>query len=387
MRALMTLLCASWWTGFAIAGPQSVDRLLDTLTLQERIRLIHGELESPSRYQGQAGYLAGAPRLGIPALRFGDGPPGVLTRHRATALTSTLGLAATFSPKDAYLNGQIIGRDARALGVNVTLQPFINLMRDPTWARAYDLYGEDPLLVGMMGAGLIRGIQSQGVMAQAKHFIAYNGAMDVRVGEQALHEIYAEPFAYAVQAGVASIMCSYNKINGTYACGNPVTLQTLLRQELGFAGFVTSDWGAAHAATFVNAGLDLEMPGSMLPYLPCYFCSQPSPSQPLPPGGLPFPSRRIRFRRSLTFASRWAVSGAWNPPVGCWRRSRTGGSLRRASRRRRGEFWTRWSGSDGYRRPNAPASRPCRFPRTSLRLSERRRTAPCCSRIRTTSYR
>lgn len=254
-----------------------VSELISKMTLAQKIRLIHGEKESPATYQGQAGYLAGDPALGIPGIRLADGPPGVLTRHRSTALTATMGLAATFSRADARDNGMVIGRDARALGIDIALQPFINIFRDPTWERAYNLFGEDPLLVGAMGAAEVKGIQNQGVMAQAKHFLAYNGGDDVVVGGQALHEIYAAPFAAVVKAGVASIMCSYNQVNGAYACGNSQTLQTLLKQEIGFQGFVTSDWGATHGTTFINDGLDLEMPGSGLLFLPCYFCANVTP--------------------------------------------------------------------------------------------------------------
>jgi beta-glucosidase len=274
----MALLAASSCQNRPATKPKpSVSELLSKLTLAQKIRLIHGEREKPATYQGQAGYLAGDPTLGIPEIRLADGPPGVLMRHRSTAPTATMGVAATFSREDARENGVVIGRDARALGIDVALQPFINIFRDPTWERAYNLFGEDPLLVGAMGAGEVKGIQSQDVMAEAKHFVAYNGGDNVVVGQQALHEIYAAPFVAAVNAGAASIMCSYNQINGAYACGNSQTLQTLLRQEIGFKGFVTSDWGATHATNFINDGLNLEMPGAGLPLLPCYFCAKALP--------------------------------------------------------------------------------------------------------------
>lgn len=256
---------------------ESVDSLLSRMTLAQKIRLIHGARESAATTQGQGGYMPGDAKLGIPALRLADGPPGILTRHRSTAPTGTMGLGATFSAEDARLNGIVIGRDARALGIDITLQPFINVMRDPTWTRAYNLFGEDPLLVGEIGAAEVQGIQDQGVMAMAKHYLAYNGGDNVVVGQQALHEIYAAPFADAVKAGVATIMCSYNRINGAYSCGNPDTLQTLLKREIGFKGFVTSDWGATHATTFVNDGLDLEMSGYTADNKSCYFCAVPEP--------------------------------------------------------------------------------------------------------------
>ena len=257
-----------------------VDTLLSGMTLSQKIELIHGARESPATTQGQGGYTPGDAALGIPSLRLADGPPGVLTRHRSTAPTGTMGLGATFSPEDAQMNGVVIGRDARALGIDIALQPFINVLRDPTWSRGYNLFGEDPLLVGEIGAAEVRGIQSQGVMAMAKHYLAYNGGDDVIVDQQALHEIYAEPFADAVKAGVATIMCSYNKIDEVYSCGNPDTLQTLLKNEIGFKGFVTSDWGATHSASFVDDGLDLEMAGYSADEKPCYFCAGP---EALPP--------------------------------------------------------------------------------------------------------
>ena len=271
-----------------VTGNARVDKLLSQMTLEEKLTLIHGTQEDPAVYQGQAGYLAGIPRLGIPGLRFADGPPGVLTRHPSQAETATMGVAATFSVKDAELNGVVIGREARALGIDVALQPFVNLDRDLEFGRGYNTFGEDPFLTGEMGAGEIRGIQSQHVMAQVKHFVGYDSdAPNVWIDDQTLHEVYAAPFAAAVQAGVASLMCSYNRLNGTFACGNESTLTRILRDEIGFKGFVTSDWGATHAVTFINAGLDMEMPGPPASGgfpIPSFFDSQPPPPPPRPFG-------------------------------------------------------------------------------------------------------
>src|SRR5215469_15587477 len=245
-----------------VTGNARVDKLLSQMTLEEKTALIRGAREDPATDQGQAGYLTGVPRLGIPPIRMSDGPPGVLTRLPSEAETATMGLAATFSVKDAEDNGAVIGREAKSLGIDVVLQPFINIDRDITFERGYNTYGEDPVLTGAMGTALIRGVQKQGVMAQAKHYVAYDSDADnIFVDAQALREIYVAPFVDAVNAGVSSIMCSYNKLNGTYACGNRETLIDILRNELGFKGFVTSDWGATHAASFINNGLDMEMPG------------------------------------------------------------------------------------------------------------------------------
>jgi beta-glucosidase len=168
--------------------------------------------------------------------------------------------------------------------VDVVLEPFVNIDRDPAWGRAFNTFGEDPLLSGQTGAAEIGGIQGQGTMAMVKHFIAYDGGNNVVLDEQTLHEIYLEPFADAIDAGVASIMCSYNTLSvvpaappavgtpGPYSCGNPATLTGVLRGRLGFQGFVTSDWGANHATSFINEGLTMEMPGTGFGgVLPQYF--------------------------------------------------------------------------------------------------------------------
>jgi beta-glucosidase len=268
-----------------VTGDARVDKLLSQMTLQEKLTLIHGTQEDPSVYQGQAGYLAGVPRLGIPGLRFADGPPGVLTRHPSPGETATMGVAATFSVKDAELNGLVIGREDRALGIDVSLQPFVNIDRDLEFGRGYNTFGEDPFLTGQVGAAEIKGIQSQHVMAQVKHYVAYDSnSGNIFVDDQTLHEIYVAPFDAAVKAGVSSIMCSYNRVNGTFACGNESTLTKILRDKIGFKGFVTSDWGAVHAVNFINAGLDMEMPGEpavgAVFSIPSFFDSMPVPPPP-----------------------------------------------------------------------------------------------------------
>jgi beta-glucosidase len=271
-----------------ITGDPRVDKLLSQMTLQEKLTLIHGTQEDPSVYQGQAGYLAGIPRLGIPGLRFADGPPGVLTRHPSQAETATMGVAATFSIKDAEDNGLVIGREDRALGIDVSLQPFVNIDRDLEFGRGYNTFGEDPFLTSQMGVAEVKGIQSQHVMAQIKHYVGYDSDNEnTFIDDQTLHEIYVAPFDAAVKAGVASIMCSYNRLNGTFACGNKDTLTTILRDQLGFKGFVTSDWGAVHAVDFINAGLDMEMPGEPDPNnhgfsIASFFDSRPVPPPPTP---------------------------------------------------------------------------------------------------------
>jgi beta-glucosidase len=257
------------------------------MTLNEKLTLIHGTQENTAVYQGQAGYLGGIPRLGIPGLRFADGPPGVLTRHPSQGETATMGVAATFSRKQAEANGLVIGREDRALGIDVSLQPFVNIDRDLEFGRGYNTFGEDPYLTAEMGVAEVKGIQSQHVMAQIKHYVAYDSnSGNIYVDDQTLHEVYVAPFDAAIcRADVSSIMCSYNRVNGTFACGNRSTLTKILRDEIGFKGFVTSDWGATHGVNFINAGLDMEMPGEPKPdgggfQIPSFFDLQPAPPPP-----------------------------------------------------------------------------------------------------------
>jgi beta-glucosidase len=269
-------------TAPVVTGDARVDQLLSKMTLEEKLTLIHGTQEDPSVYQGQAGYLAGIPRLGIPGLRMADGPPGALTRVPSQGETATMGVAATFSAKDAEENGLVIGREDRANGIDVSLQPFVNIDRDLEFGRGYNTFGEDPYLTSVMGAEEIKGIQSQHEMAMVKHYVAYDSnSGNMYVDDQTLHEVYVAPFDAAVKAGVASIMCSYNRVNGTFACGNKNTLTTIMRDQIGFKGFMTSDWGAVHAVNFINAGLDMEMPGSGIG-IPSFFTPGPLPP-PLPP--------------------------------------------------------------------------------------------------------
>ena len=269
------------------ADEARIDGLLKQMTLEEKMNLIRGDVEPDTTNQGQAGYLPGVPRLGVPPLRMADGPPGVLTRVAGQAQTATMGVAATWSVEDAEQNGVAIGREARSLGIDVVLQPFINIDRDITFARSYNTLGEDPFLNGIMGAAEVRGEQAQGVMSMAKHYVAYDSdSYNIFVDQQTLHEVYVAPFDTAVKAGVASIMCSYNKINGIFACGNPDTLKTILRDEVGFKGFVTSDWGGVHNVHFINDGLTMEMPGEVPKESPfagmmhTYFRTRPEDSGP-----------------------------------------------------------------------------------------------------------
>jgi beta-glucosidase len=245
-------------------GQAKIDALVASMTLDEKLSMLYGT-QDPKSY-GEAGYLAGVPRLGIPALRLTDGPAGIRTAQPATALPAPVALASTFSPELAKQYGQILGRDARARYQNVLLAPMVNIVRVPQGGRNFETLGEDPLLAGSLVAPEIEGVQGEGVVATVKHY-AFNNQENARMSvsadldEATMHEIYLPGFEAAVRAGVGSVMASYNKINGTYAAESPFILTDILRGEFGFKGFVMSDWGATHSAVpALRAGMEMEMP-------------------------------------------------------------------------------------------------------------------------------
>jgi beta-glucosidase len=251
---LMLLACAG-------GRPAATDvrALVKQMTLDEKLSLVHGTRDPNGL--GQAGYWPGVPRLGIPPLRLADGPAGVSVNREATGVPAPVGLAATFNVEAARLFGVVLGRDAKALGQDVLLAPYVNIVRDPLFRRNHTTLSEDPFLSAQMGAAEIVGIQSQGVLAQVKHLAGYSGFDKVVIEERVLHEIYLPAFEAAVKAGVASVMCAYNQINGAWACENSELQNGILRGQWGFRGFVTSDWGAVHSPLAITKGLDLEMPG------------------------------------------------------------------------------------------------------------------------------
>ncbi|XJF10793.1 glycoside hydrolase family 3 C-terminal domain-containing protein [Mycobacterium sp. AMU20-3851] len=217
----------------------------------------------------------------VPAILLTDGPHGVrrqagsadhlgLARSQpATCFPPAVGLSQTWDPELVERIGAALGVESRALGVHVLLGPGVNIKRDPRCGRNFEYFSEDPLLAGALGAAWVRGVQSRGVGASLKHF-AVNNAEDDRmrsssaVDERTLRELYLRAFEHIVkQARPATVMCSYNRINGVYAAENRWLLTDVLRGEWGFDGAVVSDWGAVRdRVAAVAAGLDLEMPSS-----------------------------------------------------------------------------------------------------------------------------
>ncbi|MFI7228988.1 glycoside hydrolase family 3 C-terminal domain-containing protein [Nonomuraea angiospora] len=250
----------SRWT----ARRADVDALLRQLTLEEKVSLLHGATDPASK--GQAGYVPGVPRLGIPELRLADGPAGVRVTASATALPAPVALASTFAPDLARRFGAVIGREGRALGMDVLLSPMTNIVRVPQAGRNFETLGEDPLLAAALVAGEIRGIQGEGLIATVKHYAANSfenarQTIDVKVDERTLREIYLPAFEAAVQAGVGAVMAAYNHVNGVYAAEHPHLLTGILRDEWHFGGWVMSDWFATHSgAPALTAGMDMEMP-------------------------------------------------------------------------------------------------------------------------------
>jgi beta-glucosidase len=238
-------------------------QVVKRMTLQEKISFV--VLASDPPYEN---VNSGIPSLCIPALTLTDGPNGIAgDATGVTQLPAAIGLAASFNPAVTNATGRVEGAEARTKGLDVVQGPDLNLARVPQSGRTFEAYGEDPVLTGVMGTADVEGIQSQGVMADAKHLTAYTQETDrVRlnqdVSRQVLEELYDAPFASAVQQGhVASVMCAYGSVNGTNTCSDP-GLAALLR-SWGFVGFIRSDQAAVpNASAAFQAGLDLLKPAS-----------------------------------------------------------------------------------------------------------------------------
>ena len=246
-----------------------VAALLAALTLDDKISLVRGGMPgvmgpSPADPLGEVGYLPGIPRLGIPPLRLTDGPAGVRITPPTTALPAPVALAATFSIELAERYGRVLGHESRAMRQDVIYAPMLNIVRVPQAGRNFETLGEDPTLTTQLGVAQVRAIQHEGVIATAKHFAANNQenerqSIDAVVDERTLREIEFPAFEAAVKAGVGSVMCAYNRLNGTFACEHSVLLTDILRWEWGFDGFVVSDYGANHTTVeSLQAGMDIE---------------------------------------------------------------------------------------------------------------------------------
>jgi len=263
------------WMDKSLPPDKRADLVMAEMTLDEKIQLVHGTggLSGASpRSNGGAGMIEGIPRLGLPDLQLADSAVGVrsaASRGRyATLLPSTIGEAATWDPKLAFAYGALIGRELRDQQYNVTLGGGVDITREPRNGRNFEYQGEDPVLAGKMVAQLIRGVESQNVIADVKHY-AFNDQEtgrnigNVKLGKRAMRETDLLAFEIAVAEGQPGmVMCSYNKLNGDWACENSYLLDSLLKKTWGLKGFVLSDWGGTHStAKAALAGLDNEEPG------------------------------------------------------------------------------------------------------------------------------
>ncbi|KAK7047548.1 hypothetical protein VNI00_006315 [Paramarasmius palmivorus] len=197
-----------------------------------------------------------------------DSPLGVRLADFVTSFSTGINVAATFNRTLIRERGLFMGLEHKNKGVNIALGPMMNILRVPRAGRNFEGFGADPFLAGEAAYETILGMQQGGVQACAKHFIdneqeTARTTSTSNVDDRTQHEIYAHPFLRSVMAGVGSVMCSYNQINGTYACENNSTLNGILKDEFGFRGFVMSDWGATHSTVASTlSGLDMDMPGS-----------------------------------------------------------------------------------------------------------------------------
>lgn len=254
-----------------------VEGLLKQMTLEEKVAMIHASSSFTS---------GGVPRLGIPELVMSDGPHGVRAEHgrdwqldrnvydSGTYLPVGVCLAATWNPALGYQFGSVLGSEAAFRGKDVILGPGINIIRSPLNGRNFEYGSEDPYLVSRMVIGYIRGVQDQGVSACVKHYVANNQetrrtSVNVNMSERALREIYLPGFKAAVtEAGVNTLMGSYNKFRGQWATHNHYLMNEILKKEWGFKGLVMSDWGSVHnTMEALWNGTDLEM-GTDLSMLP-----------------------------------------------------------------------------------------------------------------------
>ena len=309
---LLPLLPLFLLAAAAAAGPAAAARLpgpgrrpgaeelVARMTLEEKLSLLGGWLADPNHPypRNYTGQTAGVPRLGIAPIVLNDGPQGFntgghlyarlpaeperktgseadpdLPRDRrlspagsSTAWPCALAVASTFDVGLARRWGEAMAAEFRGKGADALLGPGVNVLRVPWNGRSFEyLSGEDPFLGRSMAGAVVAGIEHGGVIATVKHYIGNTQerkrlTVDEVIDDQTLREVYLVPFQAAVAAGAGSVMCAYNRINGPWSCGSNATLSALLRAEVGFQGFVMSDWGATHATAALSAGLDMEMP-------------------------------------------------------------------------------------------------------------------------------
>jgi beta-glucosidase len=274
------------WDDARLTPDQRATLVVQQMTEAEKLSLVRGwygisyRPNIPPQFQGNkdfhdvigsAGYEPGIPHLGLPSLQESDASLGVANAMGqvrpgdvATALPSGVSLAAGFDPDTAYQSGAMIASEAWHKGLNVLLGPGLNLMRDPRNGRTFEYLSEDPLLSGVLAGQFARGIQDQHVVATLKHYALNDQETNrqftnVIIDESAMRESDLLAFELALETGnPGAVMCSYNLVNGTYACSNGHLLNDILKDDWHFKGWVMSDWGGVHSTSDALAGLDQE---------------------------------------------------------------------------------------------------------------------------------
>jgi len=264
----------------SLSPDQRADLVLHQMTLDEKIQLVHGTgwgvlrdgAPVPLRSNLGAGYVPGIDRLGIPDINLADSAVGIrmaaLQSRYATLLPSSLGLAASWNPQAALLYGSVIGRELRDQGFNMSIGGGVDLLREPRNGRGFEYAGEDPVLAGTIVGNLAKGVQSQQIMGDIKHYAVNDqetgrDILNVVLDHRSLRE--TDMLAFQIAIGIAqpaAVMCAYNKVNGDYSCENDYLLNQVLKKKFAFKGFVLSDWDGTHSTVkAANNGLDMEMPG------------------------------------------------------------------------------------------------------------------------------
>ncbi|MFA6449504.1 MAG: glycoside hydrolase family 3 C-terminal domain-containing protein [bacterium] len=253
----------------AVRREELIKKLVGRMTLDEKLFQMGGgaRLKDLISYGSATFRAGGCKRLGIPALEFTDGPRGVVL-NESTCFPVTMARGASWDAELEERVGAAIGQEARAQGANLTGAVCINLLRHPGWGRAQETYGEDTHHLGEMGSALTLGIQRH-IMACVKHYAANSIEnarfwVDAQADERTLREVYLPHFKKCIDAGAASVMGAYNRLNGTHCCHSRRLLTEILKEEWGFDGFVVSDWTfGLRSSDAADAGLDIEMPNGL----------------------------------------------------------------------------------------------------------------------------
>ncbi len=269
------------WMNANLSPDERADLVLKQMTADEKVALLHGvgmPTDEPVTPENAAsnrgvGYAVGVPRLGIPGIDMSDAAYGVrssgVNGRYSTALPANVAAAASWDTDAAYKYGALIGRELRAQGFNMSLGGGVNITRDPRNGRTFEYLGEDPILAGTLVARLIEGTQSTHVIGDIKHYALNDqesgrNAVNITISKRAARETDLLAFEIGVTKGhPAAVMCSYNRVNGDFACENKYLLTDVLKKDWQFPGFVLSDWGGTHSTEKSSAaGLDNEEPGS-----------------------------------------------------------------------------------------------------------------------------